>query len=131
MELKFAEERMSNEFTKFHVQGLPFHPCLHRFTGPDGLGPHDHPWGFMTFILWGGYVEDVYTITGDTWTVERVYRAPGTSHRVEAEHIHRIVELPMGECYTMVIGDPWKRETRFWDFGEKIRSRAWHEPEFA
>ncbi len=119
-------ERMSPAFTKYHLSDGR---ALHRFRREEPNGtPHDHPWSFETEILDGGYVEEVFTVAADgSWSFERVSRLPGAKYSVNAAHIHRIVELPTGECWTLVRAGPHERETRFWRFGDDVRSRAWHE----
>ena len=122
--MHFAEEIMSDEFTKYHVIDAPFGMALHKFTGPDKGLPHDHPWGFTSFVVKGGYVERVYKKNGHIWTIMDVYRAPGESFYLPAEHIHQIVKLPHGECWTVVLAEPWKRNWNFWDFsnpGEPLK----------
>ena len=131
-------ERMSNEFTKYHLnrygrQPWPFRPVIHHFTGPDVDGPHDHPWSFTSFILSGSYIEEVYILSEDrqTWTREVIERRAGSSHKVEATHIHRIIELPEGECWTMVIAGPKERVPHFWKFSEGgIFVRPWNRRDF-
>jgi hypothetical protein len=119
-------ERMSRAFTKYYLSDGR---ALHRFRmGEPRADPHDHPWSFETEILDGGYVEEVFHVEADgSWRSELIHRQPGTVHRVDAEHIHRIVELPQHECWTVVRAGPNERETRFWRFGDGVRSRAWHE----
>ncbi|QQV78021.1 hypothetical protein H5J25_04575 [Sphingomonas aliaeris] len=118
-------ERMSRAFTKYHLDDGR---ALHRFRrGEPHADPHDHPWSFETEILAGGYVEEVFHIVpGGGWRSELVHRSPGTVHKVPAEHIHRIVELPQRECWTVVRAGPNVRGTRFWRFGDDVRSRAWN-----
>lgn len=135
--MSYTIEQMSAEFTKHHLNPdgaapWPFRPVLHHFTAPDKGGPHDHPWGFTSFVLHGSYVEKVYTPQPDgTWTTEMIHRRAGTAHTVVATHIHELVYLPDGECWTMVLAQPWERESRFWRFDENgIASRAWNEAEF-
>ena len=118
-------ERMSPAFTKYHLDDGR---ALHRFRREDPQAdPHDHPWSFETEILEGGYVEEVFTVESGTWRSALVHRPPFTSHRIAADHIHRIVELPTGECWTLVQAGQHEREIRFWRFGDTILSRAWHE----
>jgi hypothetical protein len=119
-------ERMSRAFTKYHLDDGR---ALHRFTREEPhAAPHDHPWSFETTIIDGGYVEEVFHLdAGGGWHSELVHRHPGTSYRVIADHIHRIVELPEGECWTLVSSGLHERETRFWRFGDAVWSRAWHE----
>lgn len=135
--MNFTIEQMSAEFTKYHLNPegsapWPFRPVLHHFTATDVDGPHDHPWPFQTFILSGGYVEEVFTIADDgTWSSEIIHRRANTAHRVEATHIHRIVELPQGDCWTLILPSPAERESRFWRFdADGVSSRAWHQTEF-
>ena len=120
-------ERMSGQFIKLHFE-VGMHPVtLHHFTGPDAGDPHDHPFAFTTTILAGGYIEEVWRHGKDGWSSCLVHREPGSSHRVGARRIHRIVELPTGECWTLVRAGPHTRETRFWRFGNTVQSRAWRE----
>ena len=119
-------ERMSRAFTKYHLDDGR---ALHRFKVEEPHAtPHDHPWSFETEIIDGGYVEEVFHLdAGGGWHMELVHRLPGVTYSVDAEHIHRIVELPERECWTVVRAGLNARETRFWRFGADVRSRAWHE----
>jgi len=118
-------ERMSRAFTKYHLNDGR---ALHRFKHPEPHAtPHDHPWSFETEILDGGYVDEVFHLNSDgSWHSEHRHRVPGETYRVDANHIHRIVALPGGECWTLVRAGRPERETRFWRFGDTVRSRAWH-----
>jgi hypothetical protein len=118
-------ERMSRAFVKYHLDDGR---ALHRFTREEQhADPHDHPFAFETTILDGGYVEEMFTFDAHGWRGTLVHRLPGETYRVEADHIHRIVELPQGECWTLVRAGHQERETRFWRFDENVRSRAWHQ----
>jgi hypothetical protein len=112
---------MSDEFEKWH---LGDGRVLHRFTGPDRGGPHDHQFAIDIEVLTGGYTERVWQPDGSSKTVER---RSGDRFRIEAEHIHEIVSLTNGDCLTIAeYGSP-VRECRFWRFDGAPRSRAWHE----
>ena len=120
-------EHMSHAFTKYHLSDGR---ALHRFrSGEPHADPHDHPWLFETEILDGGYVEEVFHIDpAGGWRSELVHRAPYTAHQVEAPHIHRIVELPQRDCWTLIRAGRHEREVCFWRFGNHgVKSRAWHE----
>ncbi len=122
---------MSDHFMKSHIKGLPFDAVLHHFTSiSDEI--HDHPYSFVSHILYGGYVERVYTVAADgSWTSELIERKPDTVHIVEAEHIHQIVELPIGECLTWINPSEKVREWRFWKFDENgSQSRVWSQGDF-
>lgn len=118
-------ERMSPAFVKYHLDDGS---ALHRFTRPEPFAhPHDHPWPFETRILAGGYVEEVFSFRPDGgWHSEQVERLPGTTHHIAADHIHRIVALPMQECWTLVRAGAHERTVRFWRFGEVVQRRAWN-----
>lgn len=122
-------ERISDEFTKYHLQdgSFPFDPVIHHFTQPDSSDwndAHDHPWDFTSHVLWGWYVERVYDVFDDgSYTFENVLRDVGSAAHVDAEHIHRIIEVSPGGCYTIVVAGPQRRETHFWRFDEVAHVR--------
>ena len=41
-------------------QSFPFNIFLHKFLKSDPDDLHDHPWDFISIILWGGYWEYYY-----------------------------------------------------------------------
>lgn len=101
--MKYRKEKMSREFIKhlfdFKGKSEPFHRVVHHFTDRDKGGPYCHPFRFTTHILKGGYTERIYRIqeTGD-WQYQDVFRGPGTSHVVEADCIHELIDLPQGSA---------------------------------
>lgn len=116
-------ERMGPHFAKFHLPGS----LIHLFTEPDTGPPHDHPWPFISHVLAGGYTEEVYTLHEDgTHTCETIERLPGSSHRVEASTVHRIIDLPAGLCITRVEPGPYERTSGFYRFDDAgIWRRDW------
>jgi hypothetical protein len=124
--IEVVHQVMSPTFEKYHVwfNGKPI-VSLHRFTGPDGFFPHDHPWDFSSLVVQGGYVEECYQPNGEQrWEI----RNAGDAHKVEAEDIHRIIEIIGGECWTAVIAGPDRREVRFHRFDrEQPESVPWHQ----
>lgn len=129
------EEQMNNVFTKWHIDGLPFNATLHRFSKVDMYPyPHDHPWSFTTHILKGSYIEEMYIVQGKTWRKQYKLREEENIYRIRASHIHRIIELPQGECWTLVLPQECqheKQESGFWDFrSDGIYYRKWNEKEF-
>ncbi len=139
--MKYKEEIMSDVFTKhlFDFEGKvePFHMVVHNFTDIDRGDPHDHPFSFTTHILKGGYTEEIYHLLtrplhGKYWLKEIVERLPGTSHLVSANCIHKIIDLPTGECWTVIIPYEKVQEPAFYRFNENsIERRYWHEKEFS
>lgn len=61
--------------------------CLHIFHRSDWTDDlHDHPWDFLSLILWGGYIEE-------TPAGKKRYR-PGALLWRPAEHVHRVQLYP-------------------------------------
>lgn len=107
-------EVMFPDFTKYWMQIGKFKICLHHFTGPDPGPAHDHPLGFWSRIVKGGYIEEIWN--PHTRRFEAFMRREGDRFYVPATQIHRIVSLPEGECITMVEWDESKprRNWLFW-----------------
>lgn len=66
MRTKTVIQNNKVHFKRFYlVKTKWFSVFLHKFTHPDlDRDPHDHPWSFLSIILWGGYTEAVYTNMG-------------------------------------------------------------------
>jgi len=131
--MKFREEKMNEVFTKHHIEGLPFDAVIHHFSEKDkNEHIHDHPFSFTSHVLHGSYIERVWYIleTGE-YEYKDFHRKQGTSHFVHADLIHEIIDLPEGECYTLITPNKWERETYFWKFEDgKVYNRKWDDPEF-
>jgi len=122
---------MGPHMDKFHleeIEDLTQHITLHRFTRPDFSDPHDHPWGFISVIEQGSYIEECFDPrVGYT---ERRHHKKGDMFYVPATHIHRIVELPDGPCFTTIRPqwDSFHQEWGKWswvDEGEKDERGAY------
>ena len=103
-----------------------FNVFVHRIVRTDEGDMHDHPWGYSTFILSGGYWETTGTAKRDAATeaasvggVERKWRGPGFMQRVGESHVHRLglgknsdtgADVP---CWTLFV--PFRR-TQEWGF---------------
>ena len=96
-------------------ENFPFNIFIHKFLKSDPDDLHDHPWGFRTVILKGGYWE--HTEQGKFW------RSPGFTQCVSPSHKHRVELKPNCNCWTLFI--PYKRE-REWGF---YRDNKWIESE--
>lgn len=130
-------EQMSEVFTKYHIDfGCGGGCVLHRFTGIEANNEaHDHPWGFRSVILKGSYLELAYEIkdyTYSKWTRSYSRHKEGSVVEYAASHIHKIIELPEGECWTMVQRiNNIEKKPGFYKFEEgEVWFRFWDEPEF-
>ena len=103
-----------------------FNIFIHKIIRSDEDDLHDHPWGYFTFILSGGYWETIGDVGFDSenneitkMTTIRHWRKRFFMQKVSDTHIHRL-ELEKDEntgyenpCWTLFI--PFKR-TREWGF---------------
>ena len=84
----------------------PFNIFIHRFLKSDIDELHDHPWSFVTFILWGGYWE--HTTLGKKWC------GMGSFRYARADLLHRIeLDSTYPYCWTLFI--PFSKQ-RDWGF---------------
>tara|TARA_B100000214_G_C23665742_1_gene489523 strand:- start:20 stop:433 length:414 start_codon:yes stop_codon:yes gene_type:complete len=86
---------------------FPFNIFLHKFLKSDPDDLHDHPWPFITIILYGGYWE--HTIDG-----KKTWWGTGTFRYASAETFHRITVDPnYPDIWTLFIPGPKQREWGF------------------
>ncbi len=95
---------------------FPFNVFLHRFLKSDPDDVHDHPWGYATLILKGGYYEWVgkFNSAGQKIGEERVWRGPGHFRVCRATSYHRIELCEGVDCWTLFMPGPQRREWGFW-----------------
>lgn len=128
-------ERMSDIFSKYHLDGLPVDAVIHYFdkAEPADAPYHDHPFDFVSFIISGGYTEEIkyHQPEDNYWHTWHTRCLPGTSRQVKATDIHKITHVAPGGCYTLILPGPWKRKSGFWRFDENgAKFREWDQPEF-
>ena len=101
-------------FMKDRAQSFPFNIFIHKFLKSDPDDLHDHPWGFFTLILYGGYWE--YTTEGKFW------RAPGYFNKVDSSWTHRVELKKNTPCWTLFIPFQNNRKWGFYKNDEWIES---------
>lgn len=94
---------------------FPFNIFLHHFLKGDPDDVHDHPWGYATLILKGGYWEWLpqFNSKGQKIGELSVWRGPGHFRLCKAESYHRIELDPEVDCWTLFMPGPQKREWGF------------------
>lgn len=112
-EYRIDLERMSDAMMKYHLRGFDQPLVIHEFSDVDRGDPHDHPFPFRSIILKGSYVEEVY---GNNGFLYELKHCEGDSFEIDAKHVHRIVELPDGQCRTLIIPGEWEQTPGFWQF---------------
>jgi hypothetical protein len=61
---------------------------FHKFHRSDAEDLHNHPWSFISIILWRGYNEQTFTADGSL-KIERI--KPGRILYRNAAHAHRVM----------------------------------------
>jgi hypothetical protein len=88
---------------------------LHHIGEPDNeRDPHDHPWNFVSFIVKGGYREELHIYMG-LLMHQRFFRywKRFTWHKMDIEKAHRIIEVDPGTI-TLIFTGRRSREWGFW-----------------
>lgn len=84
---------------------------LHRFHRSDADRElHDHPWAFVSLILWRGYIEETPRGRRRKWPGMLLFRPANWIHRVELLHGR--------PAWTLVLCAPRKRIWGFWLSGQ-------------
>ena len=78
---------------------------LHQFHRSDADTMHDHPWPFVSLILWRGYIEE--TPKG------RRRKLPGMLLFRRAEHVHRVELIHDRPAVTLVFVGNRQRDWGF------------------
>lgn len=119
---RIVMDRIDNEpyLERYYVflkdrKHFPFNIFLHRFLKSDPDDVHDHPWGYATLILKGGYYEwqPQFNSKGEKIGEIAVWRGPGHFRVCKATSYHRIELDPGVECWTLFMPGPQKREWGF------------------
>ncbi|WEF24094.1 hypothetical protein [Paracoccus sp. S3-43] len=131
MMLTMTHEPMSGHFAKWHLgRGETGNPLvLHRFAAPDNGPHHDHQFDCRSYILHGGYSEEVLHPDG---SMELRHHSPGDVVEIPHDHTHRIIDLHEGEAITLdeVLG-PKVQESGFFEWRNgQMWQRRWNESEF-
>jgi len=114
---------------------FPFNITLHKVMVSDEPVLHDHPWGYATLILKGGYWEHIpltNETTGGVIGSTRVWRGPGHFRMRSADDLHWL-ELEKDEngneipCWSLFFMGRKKKEWGFlpWHGGKTIDERGY------
>lgn len=130
--LHITPERMSEAFCKWHLgPGSTGNALvLHKFSAPDTGPHHDHPFDCRSYILHGGYIEEVLRPDG---SIELRDHRPGDVVDIPHDHVHRIISLHEGEALTLyeVMG-PKVQESGFYEWRDgQMWQRRWHDAEWS
>jgi len=111
-----AHEPYLTRFIIFYGKKIKIY--FHKFHRSDAVDLHDHPWNFVSIILWRGYMEEVPDGSAPGYRKQkRVW--PGMIIYRPAHHAHRVVLLNEKPAYTLVFVSKYVRQ---WGF---FTSRGW------
>lgn len=130
--LDIRQEIMSEAFCKWHLGmgSTGNYMVLHRFGAADTGPHHDHAFDCRSYILHGGYSEEVLHPDG---RIELRDHRPGDVVEIPHDHVHRIVSLPEGEAITLyeVLG-PKVQEPGFFEWRDgRMLYRQWDAADFS
>jgi hypothetical protein len=103
-----------------------FQVLLHRFLRSDSAAVHDHPWNFVSLVLWRGYREFLrphdapdYAPLDWNWPLRRrplslAFRRAEDRHRVEID----------GSAWTLVVTGRKRRTWYFYPWGIRVPWRV-------
>jgi len=103
------------------IKNKHFNLMLHKILLSDHNCCHDHPWGFISLILKGGYVETVEKPMCEHWSVDDLDERINTTKKIihpgqiifrKAEHRHKLDIYQ--NCWTLVLRFKVKRRWGFW-----------------
>ena len=96
-------------------KNFPFNVFLHKFLKSDPDDVHDHPWGYFTLILKGGYYEWIPVFGEDGKKIGEMakWRGPGHFRFCSANSFHRIELDPSVTCWTLFMPGPQQRDWGF------------------
>lgn len=98
---------------------------LHYFLkGDNDPDPHNHPWRFSTYVIAGGYIDEVWKKNEDGTASFSHYEdcVPGKAYEREPDHIHRVM-IPEGKtAWTLVFRGT---RTKEWGFFTKDGLIPW------
>ena len=110
--------------------GKQFAVYLHKFHRSDRDDLHDHPWPFITIILWRGYIDvsDVVCGPGECGR-DRLFRSrkrmrPGMVAFRKATHRHKVELINGRSAWSLVIRGSYVRD---WGFFTHEGWQRWKE----
>jgi hypothetical protein len=87
---------------------------LHNIRLSDERTPHDHPWGFISLILWGAYREFIFPNPGRHRGARERLAFMGRILRNKATHTHYVKIIR--PVWSLVVAEHASREWGFWQF---------------
>lgn len=99
-------EAIGERFTRYAVLKTGWlNVYLHQLSAPNWHPAcHDHPWGFVTLLLWRGYKERIGTKEYRRWPGMILFRPATFAHNVIT---------PYGTSWSLIVTGPKSRDWGF------------------
>ena len=106
---------------------FPFNVTLHKIVRSDDPIMHDHPWGYLTIILRGGYWEHtpVFNNEGKMIAEFQKWRGPGSVIYRKAKEYHWLELSESGSATTLFFMGPQQREWGFFKNNKWIQHETY------
>jgi hypothetical protein len=95
---------------------FPFNFTLHKIVRSDDPIMHDHPWGYLTIVLKGGYWEHtpIFNSEGKMFAEFQTWRGPGSIIKRKAGEYHWLeLDGSVGPATTLFFMGKQQREWGF------------------
>jgi hypothetical protein len=121
-EWRFWPKKLSvagGSMTAVHLIRTPYVSIsIHVFHDSDPIqSVHDHPWHFVSFMLWGSYTEQIHKDpAGDFNSSVQKKRRFLNFHRIHRDWAHRVTGLSKYKAVTFfACGRPIRKSITFWN----------------
>lgn len=100
--------------------------CIHKLCRSDyDRALHDHPWAFISLVLWGGYGEEHHEITWGNDVHFTGHRGVGSIAYRPATWRHRVLIQEGKPAWTLVLMGPRVRRWGFWIMNDYLKKFDW------
>ncbi|HEU4394401.1 MAG TPA: hypothetical protein VFS92_02480 [Planctomycetota bacterium] len=112
-----SPDRPDGYLLRWEVETPWFGVKLHKFLRSDAAPLHDHPWDFVSIILWGRYREFLAREPADTATPTVIERGWLSFAKRRATDRHRVELVEEKPVWTLCVSGPRRRDWYFYPIG--------------
>lgn len=112
-----SPDRPDGYLRRWEVETPWFGVKLHKFLRSDAAPLHDHPWDFVSLILWGRYREFLAREPWETATPKVIERGWLSFAKRRATDRHRVELVKKRPVWTICVSGPRRRDWYFYPIG--------------
>lgn len=119
-------EQESPMLTRYRLAQTPwFGVYVHQIHRADAdQDCHDHPWRFVTWVIRGGYVEELRRRPARPGGSEAVWRGRWSVHAMPLRYAHRLTDV-QPNTWTLLLVGPKRQGWGFWVDGQAVDTMGW------